>query len=195
MSGSLTDSTLPQTGSSGVIHSDYIEGEPKEKSQNAYKRHLTRGHYSSLDTVRVLLITSPYLKAVSAAWSQEDGKKNNSTPEQIAQAEQYMFQRNSKELLEKKTCFDIELNSDNVQAGSDNSWIGTVKEAKTQKEVSLKFKFSNQYIQRDRGGWFQFTGVVCADEKLDPKNSLVMILKPQYRENKVIQLSWTYKSN
>ncbi len=194
MSGSFTESTLPQTGSTGFVNASFIDGEPKEKNQNSYKRHLTRGYYSSTDTVRVLLITSPYLKVVSEAWAKDDGKKNQSTPEQIEQAAQYMFQKNSQELVSKKTCFDIELNSDSVQSGNDSAWAGTVKEVKTQKEVSLSFSFSNQYIQRDRGGWFQFTGVACAEERLDPKNSLIMTLKPNYRENRTIRLSWTYKA-
>lgn len=193
MTGSLVDSTLPQTGSHGAVKSDYIYGVPAEKNQNAYKRQLTRGYYSSTDTVRVLFITNPYLKVVSDEWAQKDGKKNNSSPEQVSEASRYMYEKNQKDLTINKTCFDLELNSNDENAGSNESWSGTLAEIDSGKEVSLVFKFSKNYIQRDRGGWFQFTAVVCSAEALDAKKGLKMTLIPQYRENKKIQLSWTYK--
>lgn len=193
MTGSLVDSTLPQTGNHGVVKAEYVDGTPSEQSQNAYKRQLTRGYYSSTDTIRVLFITNPYLKVVSEDWARKDGKKNSSTPAQIAEASRYMFEKNQKDLTLNKTCFDMELNSNEEAAGGNQSWSGTLTEIDSGKEVSLVFKFSNSYIQRDRGGWFQFTAVVCASEPLNPHNSFRMKLEPKYRENKIIQLSWSYK--
>ncbi len=190
MTGSLTESTLPQTGSSGKLKAEYIDGSAVLKKENDYKRHLTRGYYSADDTVRVLLITEPYLKAVSRQWAQKDGEKNSATPEQIQQSQDYMNQKNIKELVLDKTCFDIEVNSNSEAAGNSDFWKAIVTEAKSRKEEMLTVKFSLNYIQRDRGGWFQFHGVLCTPERLNVKNGISMILTPLYRENKTILLKW-----
>lgn len=191
MTGSFDRSTLPQTGASGKIHRNMIEGEPRSGLREiSYKRHFTRSTQGVRDTVRVMLFVDPYLKLNAKVQAEDEGKEKGYDTAQIDEEYQKIYTNNMKAWVQTKTCFDYEINSDTQEAGDPTNWDVKLKSLLDGGIYPVEMKFSNDHLSVKGMKWYQFTGVMCTRSRVDPAGGLQMILTPKFRENKVITLTW-----
>lgn len=189
MTLSLDQSTLPQTGAAGKMNRSMIEGEPKDGLREiSYKRHFTRSVQGSKDTIRVMLFTDPYIKLNARVQAEDTGKEKGYSRSQIDEEFQRIYVNNMKAWVQTKTCFDFEINSDTKD--SMNGWDVSLKTAAGGDVHDVEVKFSKEHLAGKGMNWYQFTGIMCTKERVEPSLGLVMTLIPRYRENKTITLKW-----
>lgn len=176
-----TKSTLPQTGSAGMIEKKMLESDPRPGLKEiSYKRYFTRSTQDFEDSVRVMLFTEPYLKLNARAQAESDTQINYDE----------LYATNLKIWVTQKTCFDFELNSNTDLAGKAQSWTIDLETIAEPKKYSVDITFDKDYLVSKNNKWFQYTGIICAKEKLNPLLGLRMVLTPSFRENKSIILKW-----
>lgn len=191
MTGSLDQSTLPQTGSSGKIHRNMIEGEPRSGLREiSYKRHFTRSTQGLDDTLRVMLFVDPYIKLNAKVQAEDEGKEKGYTVAQIDEEYQKIYTNNMKAWVQTKTCFDYEINSDTEAAGNPANWDVELKSLTDGGMYPVEMKFSRDHLSGKGIKWYQYTGVMCTPSRVDPAGGLQMTLTPKFRKDKVITLTW-----
>lgn len=189
MTLSLDQSTLPQTGAAGKINRSMITGEPKEGLKEiSYKRQFTRSVQGSKDTLRVMLFVDPYVKLNARVQAQDTGKEKGYTQGQIDEEFQRIYVNNMKAWVQTKTCFDFEINSDTKE--SLNGWKVQLKTIAGGDVYDVDVKFAKEHLAGKGMNWYQFTGIMCTKERVEPALGLEMTLTPTYRENKTIILKW-----
>ncbi|MES2769821.1 MAG: hypothetical protein V4596_11810 [Bdellovibrionota bacterium] len=190
MSLSLDHSTLPQTGAAGRINREMISGEPKSGLREiSYKRQFTRSVQGAEDTVRVMLFVDPYLKLNARVQAEDDGKQKGYTQGQIDEEFQRIYVNNMKSWVQTKTCFDFEINSNTKE--SLNGWDVQLKSVADGATYDVDVKFAKEHLAgKGLLKWFQFTGIMCTKERVEPALGLEMTLTPRYRQNKTIILKW-----
>lgn len=192
MTGSLDQSTLPQTGAAGKMNRSMIDGEPKAGLREiSYKRHFTRSVQGIDDTLRVMLFTNPYLKLNAKVQAEDEGQERGYTAGQVDEEYQKIYTNNMKAWVQTKTCFDYEINSNTPDAGKAENWNVELKSLVDGGTTPVEMKFAKDYLS-GKGGmkWYQFTGIMCTTNRVDPSGGFKMILTPKYRENKTITLTW-----
>jgi hypothetical protein len=181
MTPSFTESKLPQTGSSGRIETKMLQEDPHPGLREiSYKRHFTRSTQDFDESVRVMLFTDPYLKLNAEAQAADDTNADESK----------IYKTNSKVWVHDKTCFDFELNSTTADAGKPSNWQIALTTIKDQKSHDTIVELDKKFYSGKNGRWFQYTGIICALDKLDPTLGIDMVLMPNFRENKSIELKW-----
>ena len=190
MTLSLDKSTLPQTGASGKLSRSMIAGEPKDGLREiSYKRQFTRSVQGSEDTVRVMLFVDPYLKLNARTQAEDDGKEKGYTQSQIDEEFQKIYVNNMKAWVQTKTCFDFEINSNTKE--SLNGWDVQLKSVADGQVHDVEVKFANEHLAgKGLLKWYQFTGIMCTKNRVEPDLGLEMTLTPRYRQNKIITLKW-----
>lgn len=189
MTLSLDHSTLPQTGAAGRMNRSMISGEPKEGLREiSYKRQFTRSVQGSKDTVRVMLFTDPYIKLNARVQAQDEGKERGYSQSQIDEEFQKIYVNNMRAWVQTKTCFDFEINSDTKE--SLNGWDVSLKTIAGGDVHEVEVKFAKEHLAGKNMNWYQFTGVMCTKERVEPALGLEMTLTPRYRENKTVVLKW-----
>lgn len=191
MTGSFDQSTLPQTGAAGRIDRTLISGEPKAGLKEiSYKRHFTRSVQGTKDTVRVMLFVDPYLKLNAKAQAETDGKEKGYSESQVDEEYQKIYINNMKAWVQTKTCFDFEINTDAKEAMSVGSWDVTLKSIVDGETHDVNMKFAQEHLERKGLTWFQFTGIICTNSRVEPEMGLELTMVPKYRKNKTIILKW-----
>jgi hypothetical protein len=191
MTGSLDQSTLPQTGAAGRIDRTLISGEPKAGLKEiSYKRHFTRSVQGRDDTIRVMLFVDPYIKLNAKAQAEDEGKEKGFSPAQIDEEYQRTYINNMKAWVQTKTCFDFEINSNTQEAGDGGSWDVILKSVADGKNHEVEMQFEKDHLVGRGIKWYQFTGIMCTNERVEPALGLQMSLIPKYRKDKVITLKW-----
>jgi len=191
MTGSLDQSTLPQTGAAGRIDRTLIAGEPKAGLREiSYKRHFTRSVQGTQDTLRVMVFVDPYLKLNAKAQSEADGLEKGYSESQMDEEYQKIYINNMKAWVQTKTCFDFEFNSDAKEAGSADNWEVTLKSVADNQTHEVQMKFEKDHLVGRGIKWYQFTGIMCTSTRVEPALGLEMTLIPKYRKDKIITLKW-----
>jgi hypothetical protein len=191
MTGSLDQSTLPQTGSAGRIDRSNISGEPKPGLREiSYKRQFTRSVQGTEDTLRVMLFVDPYIKLNAKAQAEDDGKEKGYTPSQIDEEYQRIYINNMKAWVQTKTCFDFEINSNTKEAMDAGSWDVSLKSIADGETHDVEMQFEKDHLVGKGIKWYQFTGIMCTKTRVEPALGLEMTLTPKFRQNKTITLKW-----
>lgn len=191
MTGSFDQSTLPQTGATGKVNRTMISGEPKAGLKEiSYKRHFTRSVQGRQDAVRVMLFVDPYLKLNAQVQSEADGREKGYTPAQIDEEYQKLYANNVRAWTQTKTCFDYELNSNTKEAGNSDNWNVELKSIASGAIYPVQLKFAKEHLSGKGFSWFQFTGVMCTQTRVEPSEGLILTMTPKHRPDKVITLKW-----
>ena len=191
MTGSLDQSTLPQTGASGKVDRRLIDGEPRPGLKEiSYKRHFTRSVQGTEDTVRVMLFVDPYLKINAKVQAEDDGKEKGYTASQIDEEYQKIYINNMKAWVQIKTCFDFELNSNTKDAMNPANWDISLKSIVDNQVYEVDTKFSKDHLVGKGIKWFQFTGIMCTKARVEPALGLELTMIPKYRKDKRVVLKW-----
>lgn len=191
MTGSFDQSTLPQTGASGRVNRAMINGEPKTGLREiSYKRHFTRSVQGRQDAIRVMLFVDPYLKLNAKVQAEDDGREKGYTLAQIDEEYQRIYANNMRAWVQTKTCFDYELNSDAKQAGEASNWNVELKSIADGSMYPVEMKFAKQHLTGKGFSWFQFTGIMCTNTRVEPGLGLILTMTPKHRPDKVITLKW-----